>query len=103
MDKLAGKHREYAEAHKDFIPRVRHCFKEDKSHTNSDMSDSDGEKEVKRSAHEGQGKVKRQCTPGGDTDCQRRSPSRSAAIERNPFTEKNRKPRHHYWLKRQTT
>jgi len=53
LDKLAEKHTEYAESDKDFIPRNRHCLKEDKSLTNSDSSDSDGEQEVRRSAHEG--------------------------------------------------
>ena len=31
LDELAGKHREYAESDKDFIPLNRHCLKKDKS------------------------------------------------------------------------
>ena len=43
FDKLGRRHRESAEGDKDFISGNRHCLKEDKSHTNSDSSDSDGE------------------------------------------------------------
>jgi len=96
LNKLAEKHREYAESDKDFIPRNRHCLKEDKSHTNSDSSDSDGEQEVKRSAHEGQGGVKRQGTHVSNTDHPQRSRSRSAESGRNPSNEKNRKSRHYH-------
>ena len=92
LEKLDRRHREYAEADKDFIAGSRHCLKEDKSHTNSDSSDSDGEQEAKRSAREGQGGVKRQGTPVGDTDRQQRSRSGSTGSS----DEKNRKSRHHH-------
>ena len=96
LDNLAEKHKEYADSDKDFISRSRHCLKEKKSHTNSDSSYSDGEKEVKRSAHEGQGGGKRQGTPVGNTDRQQRSRSRSVESDRNPSNEKNRKSRHYH-------
>lgn len=92
LDKLAGKNREIAEGDKDFIPRNRHWVKEDKSHTNSGSSDSDGE----RSAHEGKGGVKPQDTLADYTNRKQRSRSRSAESDRNPSSEKNRKSRHHH-------
>ena len=92
LDKHGRRHREYPEGDKDFISGSRHCLKEDKSHINSDSSDSDGEQEVKRSAHEGQGGVKLQDTPVSDTNRQQRSRSRSAGSS----NEKNRKSRHHH-------
>ena len=92
LDKPGRRHREYAEGEKDFIPGNRHCHKEDKSHTNSDSSDSDGEQEVKRRAHEGQGGVKLQGTPVSDIQRQQRSRSRSAGSS----NEKSRKSRHHH-------
>jgi len=98
FDKLAEKHQEYAESDKDFISRNRHCLKENKSHTNSDSSDRDGEQEPegRRSAHEGQGGVKRQGTPVGNTVRQQRSLSRSAESDKNLSDEKNRKSRHYH-------
>ena len=96
LDKLAGKHREYAEGDKDFIPRHKRRLKEDQSHTNSESSDSNDEQEVKRRAHEGKGGVKRQGTPVGNTDRQQRSRSTSAESDRNPSSERNRKSRHHH-------
>lgn len=96
LDKVAGKQRENAEGDKDFIPRNRRCLKEGKSHTHSDGSDSDGEQEVKRRAHEGRGGVKHQGTSLGNTDRQQRSRSRSAESDRDPSIEKNRKSRHHH-------
>ena len=96
MNKLAGKHREYAESDKDFIPRNRHCLKEDKSHTNSDSSDRDGKQEVRHIAHGGRGGVKRQGTPVGNTDRQQRSCSTSAESDGNPANEKKRKSLHYH-------
>ena len=62
--------RNFFEKKKSCKTRYLNCLKEDKPHTNSDSSYSNGEQEVKRSAHEGQGGVKRQAIPVGNTDCQ---------------------------------
>ena len=79
VNKLAGKHSEYADGDKDFIPRHK-----------------DGEQEVKRIAHEGKGGVKRQGTPFGNTYRQQRSRSRIAESDRNPSSGKNRKSCHYH-------
>ena len=47
----------------------------------------DGEQEVKRSAHEAQGGVKRQGTPISDTDCQQRRRSWSAGSSKEKKEE----------------
>ena len=96
LDNLVEKHKEYADSDKDFISRNRHCLKGKKSHTNRDSSYSDGEQEVRRSAHEEQGGGKRQGTPAGNTDRQQRSRSRSVESDKNPSNENNRKSRHYH-------
>ena len=97
LDKLAEKHKIIKNMLRvTKISRNRHCLKEKKSHTNSDSFDSDGEQELRRSAYEGQGGVKRQGTPVGNSG--QGSRSGSAESDRSSSNEKNRKSRryHHY-------